>query len=102
MFNAVLYTANSGCQWRMMPKDFPSASTVQRYFYDLRDRDLIETIRFHLAVAARELESREAGPTAGVIDSQSVKPRKTAVFVAMIPERRSRDASGTSSSTPPA
>lgn len=73
MFNAILYMASSGCQWRMLPRDFPPASTVQRYFYDWRDRGLIATIRVHLAVAARELEGREASPTAGVIDSQSVK-----------------------------
>lgn len=60
-------------QWRMPPKDYPPASTVQRYFYDWRDRGLIETIRFHLAVAARELEGRKASPAAGVIDCQSVK-----------------------------
>jgi transposase len=71
VFNAILYLASSGCQWRMLPKDFPPASTVQRCFYDWRDCGLIETIRFHLAVAARELEGREASPTAGVIDSQS-------------------------------
>ena len=73
MFNAILYMASSGCQWRMLPRDFPPVSTVQRYFYDWRDRGLIATIRFHLVMAARELEGREASPTAGVIDSQSVK-----------------------------
>ena len=73
VFNAILYMASSGCQWRMLPRDFPPVSTVQRYFYDWRDRGLIATIRFHLVMAARELEGREASPTAGVIDSQSVK-----------------------------
>ena len=73
VFNAILYMASSGCQWRMLPNDFPPASIVQRYFYDWRDRGLIETIRFHLAVAVRELEGREASPSAGVVDSQSVK-----------------------------
>ena len=32
--NAIYYIAQSGCQWRMLPKDFPPYSTVQRYFYD--------------------------------------------------------------------
>ena len=35
--NAVLYMASTGCQWRMLPKDFPPVSTVQRYFYQWRD-----------------------------------------------------------------
>lgn len=48
-------------------------STVQRYFYDWRDRGLWQGISNTLVMAARELEGREASPTAGVIDSQSVK-----------------------------
>jgi transposase len=31
--NAILYMASAGCQWRMLPKDLPPPSTVQRYFY---------------------------------------------------------------------
>jgi len=54
-------------------KDFPPYSTVQRYFYDWRDGGLLATIRFHLVMETRELEGCKASPTAGVIDSQSVK-----------------------------
>ena len=57
----------------MLPKDFPPPSTVQRYFYDWRDGGLLATINHHLVMATRELEGRAASPTAGVIDSQSVK-----------------------------
>ncbi len=71
--NALLYIASTGCQWRMLPKDFPPVSTVQGYFYDWRDSGLLQTIRFALAMETRELEGREASPSAGVIDSQSVK-----------------------------
>lgn len=71
--NAVLYIASAGCQWRMLPKDFPPYSTVQGYFYAWRDTGLWRTISNELVMAARELEGREASPTAGVIDSQSVK-----------------------------
>src|SRR5215203_2278026 len=71
--DAILFIASSGCQWRMLPKDFPPRSTVQGYFYDGRDSRLWETINQLLVMSARELEGREASPTAGVIDSQSVK-----------------------------
>ena len=71
--DALLYMAATGCQWAMIPNDFPPPSTVQRYFYDWRDSGLLATINHHLVQAARELEGREASPTAGVIDSQSVK-----------------------------
>lgn len=73
VMNAILYLASAGCPWRFLPKDFPPLSTVQRYFYDWRDGGLLRTINHHLVMAARELEDREASPTAGVIDSQSVK-----------------------------
>ncbi len=35
--DAIFYLAQSGCQWRMLPKDFPPYTTVQRYFYPWRD-----------------------------------------------------------------
>ncbi len=73
VMDAILYMASAGCQWAMLPNDFPPPSTVQRYFYDWRDRGLLHTMNHHLVMAARELEGREASPSAGVIDSQSVK-----------------------------
>ena len=71
--NALLYMASSGGAWRLLPKDFPPFSTVQKYFYRWRDEGLLRTINNELVMAAREREGREASPTAGVIDSQSVK-----------------------------
>jgi len=73
VWDATLYMASTGCQWAMIPNDFPPPSTVQRYFYDWRDSGLLRTINHHLVMEARELEGREASPSAGVIDSQSVK-----------------------------
>src|SRR4051812_8895216 len=73
VMNAILYIASGGCQWRMLPKDFPPRSTVQGYFYRWRDSRLWEAINPLLVLSTRELEGRDASPTAGVIDSQSVK-----------------------------
>ena len=73
VLNAILYIARTGCQWRMLPKDFPPFTTVQGYFYDWRNSGLFERINFELLLQARELADREPSPTAGVIDSQSVK-----------------------------
>ena len=71
--NGMLYVLRSGLPWRMLPKDFPPVSTVQRYFYAWRDSGLWKTINhFHL-MALRLIAGREASPSAGVIDSQSVK-----------------------------
>src|SRR3954464_7174340 len=33
--DAILFIASSGCQWRMLPKDFTPRSTVQGYFYEI-------------------------------------------------------------------
>jgi transposase len=71
--NAILYMASTGCQWRMLPKDFPPFTTVQNYFYAWRDDGLLRTISNSLVMAARERQGREASPSAGIIDSQSVK-----------------------------
>ncbi len=71
--NALLYMVSTGCQWRMLPKDFPPFSTVQKYFYHWRDLRLLEKISHHLPYEAREAVGRSPQPTAGVIDSQSVK-----------------------------
>ena len=73
VMNALLYIAGGGIQWRALPKDFPPVSTVRGYFYAWRDTGLWQTINHMLVAATRELEGREASPTAGVIDSQSVK-----------------------------
>lgn len=71
--NAIFYIAQSGCQWRMLPSDLPSNSTVQRYFYAWRDEGRWLTINHALPMDAREAEGREASPSAGIMDSQSVK-----------------------------
>lgn len=71
--NAIFYIAQTGCQWRMLPSDFPPFTTVQRYFYAWRAEGRWQTINHVLLMAAREAEGRQASPSAGVIDSQSVK-----------------------------
>ena len=71
--NAILYIAASGCAWRYLPKDFPPFTTVQFYFYQWRDNRLMEKINHSLLFAMRERLGREPQPSAGVIDSQSVK-----------------------------
>src|SRR5215831_416152 len=71
--NAILYMLATGCQWRALPKDFPPRSTVQHYFYDWRDRRIWHRINLALVLRARKAAGRHAAPTAGVIDSQSVK-----------------------------
>ena len=76
--NAMLYLLTTGCQWRLLPKEFPPFSTVQRFFYRWRDAGLWQTINHFLVMRTREAAGREASPTAGVLDSQSVKTTEAA------------------------
>ena len=64
--NAIVYIAQTGCQWRMLPKEFPPFTTVQGYFYQWRDEGWWATVNHAVLMRAREAVGREASPTAGV------------------------------------
>ncbi len=96
-----------GCQWRALPKDLPPKSTVYDYLM-LWDWDgTLERVHHALYLMTREmtreLEGREASPSVGVIDSQSVngaeKGGRASTARAMTRARRSRARSGTCLST---
>jgi putative transposase len=70
---AILYLLRGGLPWRMLPPCFPPVSTVRRWFYLWRDNGLWQSLNHHLLMLLREATGREASPSAGVIDSQSVK-----------------------------
>jgi len=101
--NGLMYILSTGCQWRAIPKDLPPRSTLYDYF-DLWSWDgTLDLIHHELYVKCREAVSREASPTAAVIDSQSVKSAEKGGFRltrrVTTRERRSRARSGTFLST---
>lgn len=73
VMNGLLYVLETGCQWRALPKDLPPRSTVHHYFMLWEWDGTLERIHHALYVLVRDLEGREASPSAAVIDSQSVK-----------------------------
>ncbi len=73
VLNALFYLLTTGCQWRMLPKEFPAMSTVHGYLTAWREDGAWQAIHHALYQQARGAEGREASPSAGVIDSQSVK-----------------------------
>jgi putative transposase len=73
IMNAILYILRTGCQWRMLPHDFPPYSTVYYYYRQWRRLGLWESILQVLRERWRESQGREAQPSAAIIDSQSVK-----------------------------
>jgi transposase len=71
--NAVFYLLQTGCQWRMLPRDFPPRSTVYGYFRAWTAAGVWAHVHDVLYRRSRELEGREESPTAAIIDSQSVR-----------------------------
>lgn len=73
VINAVRYLVRSGCGWRMLPIHFGPWQTVYGWFRELARRFLFQTIHDVELMLDRERQGREQSPTAGVIDSQSIK-----------------------------
>lgn len=73
VWHAIQYMATTGCQWAQLTREFPPFTTVQYYFYPMHDAGVLDMINEALVFAARILDGRVGAPTAGIIDSQSVK-----------------------------
>lgn len=73
VLNGILYLNKAGCQWRMLPRDFGHWNTVYCYFRDWRRSGHWERMMTTLREAERRRQGRSVEPSAGSIDSQSVK-----------------------------
>ncbi len=78
--DAISYLARTrtGCQWRYLPKGFPPIQTVYWYFNWWHDDGTVERVHDALWVKVRQADGRCAEPSAGLIDSQSVRAADTA------------------------
>jgi len=101
--NGLMYVLSTGCQWRAIPKDLPPRSTIYDYFDLWSWEGTLNRIHDALYLRCREAASREASPTAAIIDSQSVKSAekggRASIRPATTRARKSRARSATSSST---
>ena len=99
VMNGIMYVLSTGCQWRAVPKDLPPRSTLFDYL-DLWSWDgTLDRIHDTLYAQCRQAASREASPTAAIIDSQSVKSAEKGgpglIRMAMMRARKSKARSAT-------
>jgi len=73
VLNAILYVVRSGCQWRMLPKDFPNWNTVYGIFWKWRNDGTWQRIHDALREKVRKAAGKRSTPTVAIIDSQSVR-----------------------------
>jgi putative transposase len=73
VINGILYVLKGGIQWRLMPHDLPPWQTVYGYFWRWRNGGDWQRIHDTLRANLRQQEGRHQHPTAGCLDSQSVK-----------------------------
>ncbi len=78
VINAILYILVTGAQWRMLPKDYPKWQSVYYYFRSWRDDGTWQRIHDTLRAQVRRRAGRHKHPTAGCLDSQSVKTSQVA------------------------
>jgi putative transposase len=87
ILNAIRYIARSGGGWRMLPKDFPPWQTIDWWFRCFVRRLMFRTIHVLALMIDRERQGREASPSAGILDSQSVKAPNAKQRVEACPDR---------------
>ena len=96
LVNAVLYLTKTGCQWQMLPNDFPPCYTVHSFYRRARKSGLWELLKDDLIALARLTEGREEMPTYGIIDSQSAKTTGASKERGIDGGKKQRDESGIS------
>ena len=71
--NAILYLIRTGCEWQYLPHDLPSWSTVYHYYRYWKRDGTTKRIHDALVKKVRRKKHKRVAPSAGIIDSQSVK-----------------------------
>lgn len=91
LLNAVLYLNRTGCQWRMLPHDFPAWEAVYAFWRRLVERDALSKINDALRTEIRLKEEREGEPSVVIVDSQSVQTAEKRGRLGLILTNAARD-----------
>jgi transposase len=100
ILNGIFYIVRGGCAWRLMPHDLPPWQIVYQYFWRWRQDGTWQRMHDLLRGDVRVAAGKRRQPSAGIMDSQSVKTTEKGGSGALTPINRSKGASATSSSTP--
>ncbi|MDO3426183.1 transposase [Chryseobacterium sp. APV1] len=73
IWNALLYVIKTGCQWRMMPNDFPKWQLVYYYYNKWSDAEDFDLLLAQLREKVRLNKGQNRAPSLGIMDSQNVK-----------------------------
>jgi putative transposase len=73
ILNAIFYRTRTGCQWRMLPSDFPAWYHVWYYYRTWRNDGTLECINTVLRREVRSKANRDPEPSVAIIDSQSIE-----------------------------
>ena len=73
VWNGILYLLVSGCQWRMLPKEYGPWESIYYYYRKWKKEGLIEEVHEELVLKVRNEAGKQESPSVGIIDSQSSK-----------------------------
>ena len=73
IWNAIFYVVKTGCQWRMLPTDYPKWQLVYYYFRKWSSLQEFDLLLDHLRERVRLIRGQNASASLGLLDSQSVR-----------------------------